>query len=252
MSAKEENKKGIQFCDPYVWEDPTYLFRFGKDAGCLSEYINYIIFIYIVSLLLGFIVSHILRKPNLILVGVILGTYYLIPTFIKLRYIESFRTQFVGSADVAEDSEDPSLLLQQEAITPPTPFTQEGFVVMQPTPDFNQTGVPGNPPNPFNNILINEYEYSPTRPAAPDITSAPAKVSLDDFFRVQFYSDPTDVFGKSQSQRQFITQPSTTIPNDQGSYQNWLYKIPGNTCKEGNPEACYGGTNGSPLPSLNN
>ena len=77
------------------------------------------------------------------------------------------------------------------------------------------------------------------------------KVQLDDFFRTEFYADPTDVFGRSQSQREFITMPSTTIPNDQDSYQNWLYRIPGKTCKEGGREACLPGTDGGVIPWLN-
>jgi hypothetical protein len=77
------------------------------------------------------------------------------------------------------------------------------------------------------------------------------KATMDDFFRVNWYSDPTDVFGKTQSQRQFITMPSTSIPSDRGSYQDWLYKIPGKTCKEGGRDACYPGTDGSPVTWLN-
>ena len=60
------------------------------------------------------------------------------------------------------------------------------------------------------------------------------------------------MFGRSQSQREFYTMPSTSIPNDQGSYQDWLYKIPGKTCKEGGREACAsGGTSGAVIPWLN-
>jgi hypothetical protein len=44
---------------------------------------------------------------------------------------------------------------------------------------------------------------------------------------------------------------STSIPNDVDSYQNWLYKIPGKTCKEGGREACLPGTDGGVLPWLN-
>ena len=72
--------------------------------------------------------------------------------------------------------------------------------------------------------------------------------TLDDYFRVHWFSDPTDVFGKNQNQRQFITQPSTTVPNDQGSFANWLYKIPGKTCKEGG--YCLAGTDGGLMPWL--
>ena len=62
----------------------------------------------------------------------------------------------------------------------------------------------------------------------------------------------TDVFGKTQGQRQFVSMPSTTIPNDVDSYQKWLYKIPGKTCKEGGREACLPGTDGGALPWMNN
>jgi hypothetical protein len=77
------------------------------------------------------------------------------------------------------------------------------------------------------------------------------RTTLDDFFRVQWYSDPTDVFGRNQNQRQFISQPVTSIPNDQKSYQEWLYKIPGKTCKEGGRTACLPGTDGGPVTWLN-
>ena len=232
-------KKPIALCDPYVWEDPRYLFRFHKPEGvCVSENVNYIVLVYIAAILGGSVLSHVTGATGLTMIAGLLATVYLIPIFLKLREVESFRMQFVGSS-----SEEGKL-------------SKEGFVVSQPVPDFNQTGVVGSPDhgskaNPFNNILLDQMKYAPTRPAAPDITTTSAKIALDDFFRVQWYSDPTDVFGKSQSQRQFVTQPSTTIPNDQGSYQDWLYKIPGKTCKEGNAAACYGGTNGAALPWLN-
>jgi hypothetical protein len=108
-----------------------------------------------------------------------------------------------------------------------------------------------SPRNPFMNVLIDEIKYKPDRPEAKSIDDPVVKATLDDFFRVNWYSDPTDVFGKSQSQRSFITMPSTTVPSDRESYQNWLYKIPGKTCKEGGREACVGGTEGAALPWLN-
>ncbi len=104
--------------------------------------------------------------------------------------------------------------------------------------------------NPFMNVMIDELKYNPTRPAADFASDPNNQVLLDDFFRVQWASDPTDVFGRSQSQRQFYTMPSSSIPNDQGSFQNWLYLIPGKTCKEGGRDACYPGTNGAPVTWL--
>jgi hypothetical protein len=105
--------------------------------------------------------------------------------------------------------------------------------------------------NPFMNVLIDEIRYNPTRPLAASVMDSSVKVTLEEFFRTDFYSDPTDVFGKTQSQRQFVTMPSTSIPNDVGSYQNWLYKIPGKTCKEGGREACLPGTDGGAVTWLN-
>jgi len=105
--------------------------------------------------------------------------------------------------------------------------------------------------NPFMNVLIDEIKYNPTRPLAASVLDPSMKVTLEEFFQTDFYSDPTDVFGKTQSQRQFITMPSTGIPNDVDSYQNWLYRIPGKTCKEGGREACLPGTDGGAITWLN-
>lgn len=105
--------------------------------------------------------------------------------------------------------------------------------------------------NPFMNVLVSEITGWPAKAPSADITATETKMNLDDFFRVQWSSDPTDVFGKKQGQREFYTVPGSTVPNDQGSYQNWLYKIPGKTCKEGGRENCLPGTDGGVLPWLN-
>jgi hypothetical protein len=118
-----------------------------------------------------------------------------------------------------------------------------------------ETGAPWTQPtaaNPFMNILLTDLkEPNKWRPAVVSAFDAQTKQQLDDFFRIQWFSDPTDVFGKNQGQRQFYTMPSTSIPNDRQSYQNWLYKIPGKICKEGNGAACLPGTDGGPIPWLN-
>ena len=103
--------------------------------------------------------------------------------------------------------------------------------------------------NPFMNVLNDEIKYNPTRAPAASVLDPSVNATLDDFFRTQFINDPTDVFGKTQSQREFYTMPSTTVPNDQASYQDWLYKIPGKTCKEGGP--CLSGTDGGVYTHLN-
>ena len=105
--------------------------------------------------------------------------------------------------------------------------------------------------NPFMNISPAEILDNPGRGEAAPITSKKIKQKLDDYFRVQWYSDPTDVFGKTQSQSRFITMPSTSIPNDRESLLQWQYGLPEGTCKSGNKAACQAGTDGSPVTWLN-
>lgn len=88
--------------------------------------------------------------------------------------------------------------------------------------------------NPFMNVLMSEYTDSPLRYPA----TATGATHLDTYFDTMFARDPGDVFQKTQSQRQFISMPSTSIPNDQEAYMNWLYRTPGKTCKEGNTDVC--------------
>ena len=58
------------------------------------------------------------------------------------------------------------------------------------------------------------------------------------------------MFQHTQNQRTWIVQPSTSIPNDQGSFANWLYRVPGRTCKEGNGAVCHSGSEGGHIPWL--
>ena len=235
----------IALCDPYIWEDPRYIFRslwlsrqHDRSRGpCASELVNNIFVVFIVAALTGAIITSFTQYKSATLVTLLLATLYLIPVFIDLRKVSTFRR----------------VLETRQTET-------EGFTAEQPTKGgFNATGVAPAPsqqepckgnPNPFGNVLVSDLKYSPDG-LKTDVTSTESKIALDDLFRVQWYSDPTDVFGKSQSQRQFVTQPSTTVPNDQKSYQEWLYKIPGKTCKEGNAEACMYNRSGSPIPWLN-
>jgi hypothetical protein len=105
--------------------------------------------------------------------------------------------------------------------------------------------------NPFMNVLVPEYKYNPERAPAAEVDDPKVKQGLDDFFRTNFYNDPTDVFGKSQDQRQFVTMPSTSIPNDRESFMKWCYNIVPQNCKSGGRAGCLPGTDGGPIASLN-
>jgi hypothetical protein len=98
--------------------------------------------------------------------------------------------------------------------------------------------------NPFMNVLVNEVLDNPGRPAAATVDTNAMARQLSDQFQTRLYGDPTDVYQHTQDQRVWATGPITSIPNDQGSFANWLYRVPGRTCKEGNNAACFSGTEG--------
>jgi hypothetical protein len=231
-------------CDPYVWEHPRILLYtsfYGK-GKCVSELVNHIILIYLVAYLGGSVLSYSLADSTFSAVSIALATIWCLPAFFKLIRSREMREGFQGNAIGA-------------ATDAPAEGTPAGSAAAAPL--YNVIGAAPatltlpTARNPFMNVLLDEIKYHPTRPMAASVLDPSVKVGLDDFFRAGFYSDPTDVFGRSQSQRQFITMPSTSIPNDVDSYQKWLYGIPGKTCKEGGREACLPGTDGGPIPWLN-
>jgi len=79
--------------------------------------------------------------------------------------------------------------------------------------------------NPFMNVLFTDYVDSPDRPAAPsNINQGQIKASIDEAFSKtsDLYMDTSDKYGLMQSARQWVTQASTTIPNDLEGYQKFL------------------------------
>ena len=227
------------FCDPYVWENPKVLLSTGFTVKkhtvgkCASEYVNNIMFVFLLAFGIGTVTTLVLKNTMFMVVLPGVAGLYSIPSIWTLIDIQTTREGF-ADAEPAAKKEEPHELYD--------------VIGMGAAP---ATLTLPSARNPFMNVLIDEIKYNPTRPMAAAVTDPSVRVGLDDFFRTEFYSDPTDVFGKTQSQRQFITMPSTSIPSDRQSYQDWLYKIPGKTCKEGGREACLPGTDGGAIPWLN-
>jgi hypothetical protein len=223
----------VALCDAFFWEQPSVLVSNAwwrrwtkpKNATCASEIVNEVAAVYVFTFFLSAIVSVGIENPFAIPIAMAIATLYLFPAFLSLYSLRDYSCDSTDTEEVREAFEDI-----------PVKATETGPTAA----------------NPFMNVLISEIKYNPNRPPAADITKADMGDSLDSFFRVQWASDPTDVFGRTQSQRQFIAMPSTSIPNDQGSFMNWLYKIPGKTCKEGGKEACFPGTDGAVVPWLSN
>lgn len=92
--------------------------------------------------------------------------------------------------------------------------------------------------NPFMNILMSDYSQMPERPQACDIADPSIRKEVKKMFDTNLYRDTSDIFHKNASDRQWVTNAITTIPNDQGNFAKWLYQT-GPSCKDGNGEACY-------------
>jgi len=111
--------------------------------------------------------------------------------------------------------------------------------------------VPPSSQNPLSNVLMSEYEYNPNRKPAPpafnsainDDILAQTKNMINEVHPDQpditdrLFKDLGEEMQFEQSMRQFHSNPSTTIPNDQGAFAEFCY---GSmiSCKEGNLFAC--------------
>jgi hypothetical protein len=84
--------------------------------------------------------------------------------------------------------------------------------------------------NPFMNInLITDNKTK--KEAPPSWNDENNQQDIEKKFDYNLYRDVGDLYGKSNSQRQYYTMPSTTIPNNQTSFAKWCYGV-GPTCKE--------------------
>lgn len=92
--------------------------------------------------------------------------------------------------------------------------------------------------NPFMNPNLNDRTYNSDRPEACSIDNEKVSDLINDKFYSRVFRQAGDIYGTMSSERQFYTVPSTSIPNDQTSYAEWLYKT-GKSCKENNGEQCY-------------
>jgi hypothetical protein len=98
------------------------------------------------------------------------------------------------------------------------------------------------------NVLLTEYLNNPTRkPAAPsfnpevvvDINKKTKNITkeLNNFKTNEVFSGLGNSVEFEESMQRFYTTASTTIPNDQGAFGDYLYgDMP--SCKEGDPLQC--------------
>jgi hypothetical protein len=88
--------------------------------------------------------------------------------------------------------------------------------------------------NPFMNPLIFD---SRLRDSACDSIKPENQLQIEKEYNKYCIKDVSDIWNHNSGRRQFYTVASTTYPNDQGSFANWLYRR-SPSCKEGNGAQC--------------
>lgn len=98
--------------------------------------------------------------------------------------------------------------------------------------------------NPFMNPLL--FDSRLREPACNSVDSD-NQFKIETEYNKYCIKDASDIFNHNSGRREFYTVASTTFPNNQTGFANWLYKTPP-TCKEGSGAQCIAN-----LPSrLNN
>ena len=88
--------------------------------------------------------------------------------------------------------------------------------------------------NPFMNPLVFD---SRLRDAACDAIKPENQLKIEKEYNQDCIKDISDIWNHNSGRRQFYTVASTTYPNDQGAFANWLYKR-GPSCKDGSGAQC--------------
>jgi hypothetical protein len=88
--------------------------------------------------------------------------------------------------------------------------------------------------NPFMNPLVFDNRL---RDSACDAIKDENQLKIEKEYNKYCIKDISDIYNHNNGRRQFYTVASTTYPNNQGAFANWLYKTPP-TCKEGNGAQC--------------
>lgn len=151
------------------------------------------------------------------------------------KILVSYVASLFAIVIIHKTQHDPSAREKLEEIV------KEGFTSDKAYKATKENYAPPRPSNPFMNVTLDQISSEPKRkPAAPaynpvveeDINQN-VKENLDE----RLFRSIGDDVDFEASMRQFYTNPSTTIPNDQKGFAEFCYG--GMTsCKEGNEFAC--------------
>ena len=103
--------------------------------------------------------------------------------------------------------------------------------------------------NPFMNPELSDFGNNvEVKESCTSFDNKGVQKKIDEYFDEGVFKEFSDIFNNKNSQRQFFTVPGRDVPNDQGSFAQWLYGSPP-TCKEGNQIDCLSFRNGGGMPS---
>jgi hypothetical protein len=100
-------------------------------------------------------------------------------------------------------------------------FTQVTMKEEQPTKKYVKKCHEPTKDNPFMNYTISDLIDNPNRMVACNYEESKDKIRQE--FRSHLYSDPSDIWGKFISDRNFYITPNTGIVNDQTGFAKWCF-----------------------------
>lgn len=222
LVIKDEDK-----CIPFWSENPNIIFNkdyifefFPTDDMTYTQKLNAITRTIIVLTILSYAYS---QTPRILIIGAI--------TIAAIYFLYIFRMQEKKKLEAFEDS---ALEVLKNAKFDSTD------VFDTPTPD-----------NPLSNVLLPDIDFNPNKKPAPPTFVKDTKIAILDNAKQlvadvnpgqpdivdKLFTNLGDQLNFEQSMQRFVSNPSTTIPNDQAAFAEFCY---GSmiSCKEGNEFAC--------------
>jgi len=219
---------------PMILVSPQHINEiFPNKKMTLNQKYNSITRLIIIITLLGFFFTLNLSYIGISLItllGIYLYYYQTIPEDLPVNANGSTKEGFTEPSEIVKDM-----------------LAENGVSELPPKGIFDEI----TPNNPFSNVLISDYDFNPNKkPAEPsfnrDIIEKINEATKDAIQELnptiknlenKLYRGLGDKLTFEQSQQRFVSNPATTIPNNDKAFKDFCYG--GMTsCKEGNPFAC--------------
>ena len=233
----DDQRSSVKFWseDPNILLKSEYMLEFFPTENMTYEQkLNAITRLIIVMTVVGFVVSQNIR---LLVVSVItLTAIYLYYVYQKKEMLkkEGKKVKFENfDTSPSEPSGPPGLSSLSSLSGPVTAALNKTGSNIDPSQVFE----PPSAQNPFSNVLMSDYDYNPNRkPAAPSFNeninhdilgqakqlvknANPDQPDIAD----KLFKDLGDQLYFEHSLRPFNSNPSTTIPNDQGAFADFCF-----------------------------